>query len=430
MPRRRRLFFKIMWSTIVDELRRRPVNKLQRPLSRPAEKPTVTPGSRPISSSASTPTSPLPPTTHLSTTTVVAPQPLHKITGISVLSPKREKRNIKKKWWPIGVVAAIALIIGGLLLWYTVELSPVDRSTTNKKLVKVELGTTPTQIARLLRGQGLIRNETVFLWQARFKGVQNTLQAGTYRLSPSESTPEIIDHIAKGKIDTFTLTFLPGATLKADRDMLISAGYSADEVDAALAKTYDSPLFAGKPAGTDLEGYIYGELYAFATDTSAEAVLQRVFDEYYSVVRKNDLEAKYAAHGLSLYQGITLASIIQREARPKGDDMAGIAEVFYNRLNSSMPLGSDATYQYIADKTGVTRNPNLDSPYNTRRYTGLPPGPIATPGEKALIAGASPAVGNYLFFLNGDDGVTYFARTLDEHNANIKNHCQEKCKIL
>ena len=95
-----------------------------------------------------------------------------------------------------------------------------------------------------------------------------------------------------------------------------------------------------------------------------------------------------------------------------------------------MPLGSDVTYQYIADKTGVTRDPNLDSPYNTRRYAGLPPGPIATPGLSALQAVAEPEDSDYLYFLSGDDHVTYYGRTLKEHEANIANHCKVKCQII
>ena len=136
----------------------------------------------------------------------------------------------------------------------------------------------------------------------------------------------------------------------------------------------------------------------------------------------------FKENGLNLYQGITLASIIQRESI--GGDEPQIAQVFYTRLSIGMMLGSDVTYQYIADKTGVARDINLDSPYNTRRYTGLPPGPIATPGLNALLAVASPAPGDYIYFLSGDDDVTYFATTLEEHEANIRNHCQQKCQII
>jgi UPF0755 protein len=130
-----------------------------------------------------------------------------------------------------------------------------------------------------------------------------------------------------------------------------------------------------------------------------------------------------------LYEGITLASIVQREASTPADQQQ-VAQVFYSRLAIGMQLGSDVTYQYIADKTGVARDPGLDSPYNTRRYTGLPPGPIAVPGSSALLAVANPAEGDYLYFLAGDDGATYFARSLAEHEANIVDHCAVNCSTM
>jgi len=129
-----------------------------------------------------------------------------------------------------------------------------------------------------------------------------------------------------------------------------------------------------------------------------------------------------------LYQGITLASIIQREVSGT-KDQSQVAQVFYSRLAQGTPLGSDVTYQYAAKKLGVTPSPSLDSPYNTRKYAGLPPGPIATPGLSALQAVATPAPGDYLYFLSGDDNVTYFARTDAEHEANIQNHCHKKCLL-
>ncbi|MBN9397798.1 hypothetical protein BGO18_03580 [Candidatus Saccharibacteria bacterium 47-87] len=358
------------------------------------------------------------------------PQPLvADTTGIKAKSVRkpRWKRNL----WIIGtIIVVIAALIAGVVVWYNLQLSAVKPGDKTKQLVKIESGNTPTDIANTLQKAGLVRNADVFLWYTRMQNVQNKLQAGSYRLSPSESTPQIVDHLVNGSVDTFSITFLPGNTLAQNRKVLIDAGYSENEVDAALRASYTSPLFDGKPASADLEGYIYGETYAFNTDTSVEVVLEKTFEQYYSVISENNLAKKYSDKELTLYQGITLASIIQREASPSGSDMPQIAEVFYNRLAAGMPLGSDVTYQYIADKTGVPRDPNLDSPYNTRRYTGLPPGPIATPGEKALLAVANPTSGDYLYFLSGDDNTTYFARTNAEHEANIKNHCQTKCQIL
>lgn len=347
-------------------------------------------------------------------------------------TPPRKKKSWKKGllWTFISLVLVAALAAAGIWFLYNSQLGAVDSSNTDKKLVTIVSGSTPTQIAKTLKDESVIRSESAFLWYTRLNGVQNSLQAGAYRLSPSESTPEIVEHLTNGNVDTFSITFLPGSTLMDNRDVLIKAGYDEAEVDAALAKKYNSPLFAGKPATADLEGYIYGETYSFGADATVESILERTFEEFYTVVQKNNLIEKFQARNQTLFQGITMASIVQREASPGGSDMADIAQVFYNRLDEGMNLGSDVTYQYAADKAGVARDTNLQSPYNTRIMPGLPPGPISAPGAKALIATAAPSENNYLFFLSGDDDITYYGRTVQEHEANIRNHCQKKCQII
>jgi UPF0755 protein len=294
--------------------------------------------------------------------------------------------------------------------------------------VEIPSGSSPTQIARILEDKKLIRSQFAFDIYTRITGKRSTLQAGTYNLSPSESTEAIVGHIVSGRIDQFSLIFLPGATLAENRSKLIAMGYPEAEVDAALNKNYTHPLFQDKPESADLEGYIYGETYNFSSSATVEEILTKTFDEYYAKIKENNLVEGFKAHGLNLYQGITLASIIQREVSAKGDQRQ-VAQVFYSRLNSGMMLGSDVTYQYIAKKLGVEASPSLDSPYNTRKYAGLPPGPIATPGLAALEAVANPASGDYLFFLSGDDDITYFAHTNAEHDANVRDHCKVKCLI-
>ncbi|MDB5181010.1 MAG: putative Aminodeoxychorismate lyase [Candidatus Saccharibacteria bacterium] len=363
-----------------------------------------------------------------------APQPINSDdSGI--------KKVRKRKKLLIIIASLIALLIitaASLWVWYQVELSPANAKNDDKVRVEIEAASTPDEIATVLKDKGVIRSKPAFLWYTRLSGVQNSLQAGDYMLTPSESTPQVVEHLVKGSVDTFTITFYPGATLvdkvtkpenrKDVTSVLEKAGFTDAEIAAALGKTYDHPLFQDKPATADLEGYIFGETYQFNTGVSVEDVLTRTFDEFYKWVVQYNLVSAYKDRGLSLYEGITLASIVQRESG--GDDKAQIAQVFYSRLAINMQLGSDVTYQYIADKTGVTRDPSLDSPYNTRRYAGLPPGPIAVPGLAALRAVAMPASGDYLYFLSGDDHVTYYARTLDEHEANIVNHCLQKCQII
>jgi len=380
-----------------------------RPPVSPVPAPTQTPASPPVEL-------PLP-----------APMPLADApAGIKV-----KKRMSRKKKVIIGssvTLGLVATILVGAWLWYQSQLSPVGTNENEKIAIIIESGSTPAMIGQLLEDRKIIRSNQAFSIYTRLSGTQDSLQAGTYRLSPAETTPEIVKHLTSGNVDTFSIRFLPGATLQQNKKVFIEAGYSEQEVDAAFSATYDSPLFATKPAGADLEGYIYGETYIMGSGASVGDILEYTFETFNDVIVKNGLVAKFQAQNLSLYEGIILASIIQRESG--GNDQADIAQVFFNRIARGMALGSDVTYQYIADKTGVPRDTNLDSPYNTRRYPGLPPGPIAAPGLQSLLAVANPSKGDYLYFLSGDDDVTYFGRTNEEHEKNIVDHCKVKCSIL
>ncbi len=432
----------------MDDFKKKPVNRLDRPnpfASSPAsQRPALPSVPQPP---LTLPTVPKPP---VEASVDVNPEPLEQIlqqapvvppeapTTTDIVEPAIEQPTVvtkkpksKKRKALLIVAILIGLILmslGGVWFWFQGQLAPVNSGDTSKVLVSVKSGSGPGIIASTLKENNLIRSEDAFLFYTRIYGTQGSLQAGTYRLSPSESTQEIVEHLTKGTVDTFDITFLPGSTLAENRKVFIDAGYSEGEVDAALVATYDSPLFQDKPASADLEGYIYGDTYKFGAGVSVKGILEHVFDSFYTVIEDNDLIASFATHNLNLYEGIILASIIQRES--VGGDEAQIAQVFYSRMAQDMELGSDVTYQYIADKTGVDRDPNLDSKYNTRRYPGLPPGPIATAGLASLKAVAKPAMGSYLYFLSGDDDVTYFATTLQGHEANIVNHCKKKCQII
>lgn len=322
-----------------------------------------------------------------------------------------------------------ALIAGAAgYAWYQQQLRPASDDTSKRVRVKIVPGSGPSMIAGQLESQGIIRNRLAFSIYARLSGAESKFRAGTYSLQPSLSTPTIIDHLVSGKEDTFTITFLPGDTLANARKKLLGLGYSVSDVDSALNRTYDRPLFATRPTGADLEGYIFGETIQFDSSATVEQILNRFFDEYEAVIKENKLLEAFQKQGLTLYEGITLASIVQREV-PGFADQRQVARVFLNRMKAGMTLGSDVTYQYAAKKLGVAPDPTLDSPYNTRIHAGLPPGPIASPGASALLAVANPASNEYLFFLSGDDDVTYFAKTDAEHQRNIVSHCQKKCAI-
>lgn len=351
------------------------------------------------------------------------------------LGPKKKRSKLKIFLILLLTLIVLAIVaVVGTIWWYQEQLKPVDPSSNQRVRIIIEEGSSPSMIARELESEGVIRNHRAFSVYTKLSNAENNLKAGTYNLKKSASVQQIVDHLVSGKQDTFRLTFLPGDTLANSRKALKAVGYEEKDIDAAFTKTYERPLFASKPAGTDLEGYIFGDTYEFTSDATVEAILNRTFDEYEKYIAANNLVAGFKKQNLSLYQGITLASIVQREVTNKSpntpnEDQRQVARVFLNRMKAGMNLGSDVTYQYAARKMGVDPTPTLQSPYNTRIHAGLPPGPIATPGVGAMIAVAQPGANDYLYFLSGDDDVTYFAKTEAEHQKNITNHCKKKCLI-
>lgn len=341
------------------------------------------------------------------------------------LLPAKKRRHVLR-WVIVGIIGVIIALVAGALVWYKLALRPANAQDTSQVRLTIPDGMSPSSIGQMLEDKKLIRSKYAFDIYTRLSGNRSKLQAGTYSISASESLQSVVADLVSGRVDKLTITFLPGATVADNKEVLKKAGYSDAAIDAAFSKQYDHPLFASKPAGTDLEGYIYGDTYAFNSDATVEQILTRTFDEYYRVIQDNKLVDGFQKQGLNLYQGITLASIIQKEVSGTNDERQ-VAQIFLKRLQIGMPLGSDVTYHYAAKKLGVAPSPTLDSPYNTRINPGLPPGPISTPGLTALQAVANPAPGDYLFFLSGDDGKTYFAKTDQEHQANIDQYCKIKC---
>lgn len=353
----------------------------------------------------------------------------------------------KARRWPI-IIAALIALTGlaalGSVLWYRQMLEPVNTDDQAAVRIDIKEGSGLETITSQLKEKQLIKNALAFSVYVRIHGVGGKFQSGVYSVKPSQTVAEIVAHLTSGESDEVSVTFYPGATLDTKlknsdgrevASVLKKAGFSEEDIRRAFAATYNSSIFSGRPKGAGLEGYVFGETFYVSPNETAEQVIQRSLNQFEKIAKQYDLEAKFRARGLTLYQGISLASVIQKESVGCGagattcEDMRQIASVFYNRLSKNMVLGSDVTYQYVADKTGVKRTPTLDSPYNTRIHQGLPPGPIAVPSVAALNAAANPAQTSYLYFLSGDDDKTYFGTTNEEHERNIKEHCKEKCLI-
>ena len=353
------------------------------------------------------------------------------------VQPKKPRRWL---WLVAGLIALVSIALAGAVGWYLNALQPVDAGQKTNMVLKIEPGASPEQIATELDERGLIRSQMAFMIYTRLADVQGKLQTGSYRLSPSDSLPDIVKHLASGKTDEIDITFYPGATLYDRRDnidddkrtdvytILRRAGFSDEQVKRALEKDYQHPLLADKPADASLEGYVYGDTYRFDASITPEAILEHSFDIFYQRIIEHDLINKFKDQNMSLHQGIILASIIEREVSGRQDDQKQVSQVFHLRLEKGMPLGADATFQYVAVQRNVAPSTTLDSPYNTRIHKGLPPGPISSPHINALQAAASPAKGDFLYFVSGDDGTTHFAHTDQEHQANTRKYCTTLCQ--
>ncbi|MDR3297809.1 MAG: endolytic transglycosylase MltG [Candidatus Nomurabacteria bacterium] len=339
------------------------------------------------------------------------------------------------------IVALLIVAVVGTVVWYTEMMKAVDPGNCQGVACEttefvVADGENTGQIAERLEKDGLIKSAFAFKMYLKLEAKGTTLRIGHYTLDTSMDVARIVQVLNDGvAAQTFKITFLPGDSMVGVRNRLIAAGFSKESVDDALTKQYDHPVMVTKPADVPLIGYVYGDTYEFYADVTAEEVLVRTFDQLYKVVQDEGLVDGYKARGLSLFEGITLASIVQKEAYKA--DMPQVAQIFLLRLKKGISLGSDAVIGYEADqlnpnrdKTDMSYLETIGCPWNSRKCTGLPPNPISNPGESALVSVKNPAAGDYLYFLTGDDQKMYYAKTLAEHEANIKNHCNVMCSYL
>lgn len=345
------------------------------------------------------------------------------------LSHPRASAWTRRQWVTFGLVGLAVLITASSVsaaVWYRWALQPRSSDAAQVRVV-VEPGETVTSISDALHDSELIRSRLAFHIYVQLSGLRTKLQAGGYVLSPNQDIPSIVEHLTTGKTDEFDITIPPGLTLKELRERFLADGFTSDEVDAAFNSPYTAhPLLTGRPAGAGLEGYIYPETYRMNADQPLSALLERSFDELYQELQTKGLLAEFAQRGLSLHEAVTMASIIQKEVAAVSDQ-AQVAQVFHKRLKEGIFLQSDPTFIYAARQKGVQPRVDLESPYNTYRHPGLPPGPIANFNFSAIEAVARPAAGDFLYFVADQEGTTHFSRTLKEHEAKVNRYCTEHC---
>lgn len=346
---------------------------------------------------------------------------------------------ISKKMKKVGQIrlALMTLVVGGILIlgsvwliktWYGVSLKPLSSSTSITNFT-VEQGASVHQIGLGLQKAKLIRSAKAFETYVRANPFTGNLQAGIYALSPSMGVRMIVSKMSKGDVIKRIVTIFPDKRLDQIKEAFLKAGYSEPEVDKAFdpANYKGHPALNSLPQGASLEGYLYPESFQKSPSTPATFIVSQSLDQM-SMRLTPEIISAFAAQKLSVHQAIILASIVNQET----DDPAYqpmVAQVFLKRMRQNMMLGSDVTAFYASALAGIPKTVNIDSPYNTRRYVGLPPGPIGNVTGNALNAVARPSNTDYLFFVAGDDKKIYFSKTEAEHNKAIAEHCKLGCGL-
>jgi len=334
------------------------------------------------------------------------------------------------------VLGSSTPLLGGQISQLADPTGPVDPQDTAKQTITVRPGASAGDIGAELQQRGLIRSALAFRLAAEQAGVGSTLAAGEYELSRSMSTNDIIQVLAKGETKRGLLATIPeGWRSEQIADRLDATGFaSRDDFLRAVTTPLSVPnvgVLGAKPPPR-LEGYLFPETYEVPQKVSgprAVELMLQMFTQRVGTLIQAPTESK-----LTPVQILTLASIVEREAK-QPSERPMIASVYLNRLAADLPLQADPTVQYaVATRDGpaagaynywkqelTASDLQVDSPFNTYLTSGLPPGPICNPGEASIRAVLQPARTDYLYFVAARDGsgTHLFARTLEEHNANV-----------
>ncbi|MCL6429541.1 MAG: endolytic transglycosylase MltG [Anaerolineae bacterium] len=313
---------------------------------------------------------------------------------------------------------------------------PVDPGSEERVRFDVAPGDTAATIGPRLEAEGLIRNGSVFAALARYRGVDHALQVGEYELSPGMTMEEVLTELQHGRVRAVTVTIPEGWRMEQVAERLAEAGLGSKDEFLALMRRNDYPYswLQDRPddAPPGVEGFLFPDTYQFPTDATPVAIVDLMLRNFDRRVTP-EIRRKLTTQGMSIYEAVTLAAIVEREAVVP-EERALIAGVFLSRLDHGMFLQADPTVSYAKGFDAASNRwwtpmlaedaKEIDSPYNTFLYPGLPPGPICSPGLASIEAVADPARTNYLYFVSKGDGSHAFAETFEEHLLNMARYQQ------
>jgi UPF0755 protein len=326
------------------------------------------------------------------------------------------------------VVALVLLVAGSVSAWFAYGLSAPD-GTQGDVTVVVSRGSRVRDIAARLHEARLVRSELAFRAYVVLRGLNANLQAGTYRFRAPLTIPELVTQLASGELkNEARLTVLEGWTMEEIGAALARAELMTAEQFLAAAKSHDSreilpersfSFLSGRPAQATLEGFLFPDTYFVSTTATPAQIIEKMLDNFDKKLTP-DLREGIVRSGRSIFETVTLASIVEKEVRTDRD-RALVADLFLRRLKIGMALQSDATVNYVTGKSlrqPTFEDTRVDSLYNTYLHRGLPPGPIGNPSLSSIKAVIFPVANDNFYYLNAPDGTTIFSKTYAEHLAN------------
>jgi len=356
---------------------------------------------------------------------------------------KERKGEVKTVRKIVGIIALVAFLIIAIVgfagyNYVTSALKPMDPDSNEKVEVEIPMGSGITLISTILEDKGIVKNAQIFKYYTKFKN-ESEFQAGSYSLTKSMTLDEIIESLKTGRVyrePVFTMTVPEGLTLEQVADVVQkNTSHKAEDfmkivTDAAyveqLITEYPDLLsedILKENIRHPLEGYLYPATYPFFEENpSIEEIIGTMLTAMNTIV--SEYTPLLEERETSVHELLTFASLLEEEATAQ-TDRETIASVFYNRMEIEMPLQTDPTVLYAlgSHKDRVLyEDLEVDNPYNTYQNVGLPPGPIAGAGKISIEAALNPSKTDYLYFLADKEGINHFAKTYDEHLANIEKY--------
>ena len=326
-----------------------------------------------------------------------------------------------------GLILLLVVVVVAVAAWwfYMGVDRPFKGYDAPETFVEIPQGAGSVAIAKRLADAGVVRDVASFRLALWITGQGRRLQAGEYRFDHPVSARQVADKIARGDVFVRPITFPEGLTIRQMAALYESKGFgpAKEFLDAARNAALVSAI---DPDAKDLEGYLFPDTYKMPRRSTADQLVARMAQSFMRALTPELIDAAEARR-LTVRQFVTLASIVEKETGNQ-DERPLVAAVYANRLRIGMALQCDPTVIYALDRLGryhgnLTRDDlQFDSRYNTYRYPGLPPGPIASPGRASLDAAARPADAAYLYFVSRNDGSHVFSTTLDEHNRNVEKY--------